>query len=81
MKHLNAPETPATIFCVNTKYLISIICMHTRSMVAQALLTVLCVLATIHVLSKNRSPYLGIAAISNNLLVESLKILDQERPN
>lgn len=52
-----------------------------RAMKISMLLTVLCVLATIHVLSKNRSPYLGIAAISNNLLVESLKILDQERPN
>lgn len=52
-----------------------------RAMKISMLLTVLCILATIHVLSKNRSPYLGNAAISNNLLVDSLKILDQAIPN
>ncbi len=63
--------------------LVSVAVVHLRrprAMKISMLLTVLCVLATIHVLSKNRSPYLGIAAISNNLLVDSLKILDQENP-
>lgn len=50
-----------------------------RAMKISMLLTVLCVLVTIHVLSKNRSPYLGIAAISNNLLSESLTILDKSK--
>ncbi len=62
--------------------LVSVAVVHLRrprAMKMAMLLTVLCVLATIHVLSKNRSPYLGIAAISNNLLVDSLKILDQEK--
>lgn len=42
-----------------------------RAMMISLALTILCVMATIQVLSRNRSPYIGTAAVSSSLLYES----------
>jgi hypothetical protein len=46
-----------------------------RAMMVSLVLTILCILASIDVLSKNRSPYVGSAAISNEMLVDALTII------
>lgn len=46
-----------------------------RAMMISLVLTILCILATIDVLSKNRSPYIGSAAVSNEMLIDALKII------
>jgi hypothetical protein len=48
-----------------------------RAMAISLVLTILCVMATVHVLSNNRSPFVGTAAISDSMLVESLKVFEK----
>jgi hypothetical protein len=48
-----------------------------RAMKISLSVAVLCILATIHVLSSNRSPFMGTAATSNELLVDTLQALDR----
>lgn len=61
--------------------LVSIAVVHVkrpRAMVISMVITILCVMATIQVLSRNRSPFLGTAAISNTILIESVKPFDNK---
>lgn len=48
-----------------------------RAMAISLVLTILCVMATVHVLSNNRSPFVGTAAISDSMLVESAKVFEK----
>jgi hypothetical protein len=60
--------------------LVTIAIVHIRKPRAMAIsmaLSILCIMATIHVLSLNRSPFVGTAAISSNVLVESLKVFEK----
>jgi hypothetical protein len=60
--------------------LVSVAIVHLRrprAMIISIVLTVLCQLATIHVLSSNRSPYVGTAAVHNSMLIDALKVLEK----
>jgi hypothetical protein len=46
-----------------------------KAMKISILLTILCILASIHVLSQNRSPYVGVAAVSNVPLIDALNLV------
>jgi hypothetical protein len=45
-----------------------------RAMFIAMVLAILCMIATIHILSRNRLPYVGTAAVTNDMLVESLTL-------
>lgn len=69
--------------------LVSVAVVHLRrprAMLISIILTQLCVIGTIGALSKNRSPYVGPAAVANTILVQTLDLASQgviksDRPN
>ncbi len=50
-----------------------------RAMLISMMLTILCVLATMQLLSQNRSPYIGTAAVTQEPLYDAKKLLDNIR--
>lgn len=50
-----------------------------RAMLISMMLTIICVLATMQLLSQNRSPYIGTAAVTQEPLYDAKKLLDNIR--
>ncbi len=72
----------ASVMTLGVLALITIAMTHLRrpkAMKISIILTTLCVLASTHVLSQNRSPYVGVASVSNTLLVDGLKVLVDQK--